>query len=77
MPIGIPGWPEFAACTASIASARMALASNAGSGAGRTTGVDTRVGTVNGAVIGEEATDQDVQSAPAALTRPRSAAAKR
>ncbi len=26
MPIGIPGWPEFAACTASIASARKALA---------------------------------------------------
>ena len=29
MPMGMPGWPEFAACTASIASARMALASNA------------------------------------------------
>jgi hypothetical protein len=26
MPIGAPGWPEFAFCTASIASARMALA---------------------------------------------------
>lgn len=25
-PIGMPGWPELAACTASIASARMALA---------------------------------------------------
>jgi hypothetical protein len=26
MPMGAPGWPEFAACTASIARARMALA---------------------------------------------------
>src|SRR5712664_1365349 len=26
MPIGIPGWPELAFCTASIASARIALA---------------------------------------------------
>ena len=26
MPIGMPGWPEFAFSTASIASARMALA---------------------------------------------------
>ena len=26
MPIGMPGWPEFAFCTASIASARIALA---------------------------------------------------
>src|SRR5690606_11538582 len=26
MPMGAPGWPEFAACTASIAKARMALA---------------------------------------------------
>jgi len=32
MPIGMPGWPDFAASTASIASARMALAS-ASSGA--------------------------------------------
>src|SRR5438067_13354922 len=29
MPIGIPGWPDFAASTASIASARMELASSA------------------------------------------------
>jgi hypothetical protein len=28
MPIGIPGWPELAACTASIANARIALAIN-------------------------------------------------
>src|ERR1700722_18636205 len=28
MPIGMPGWPELAACTASIDSARMALASS-------------------------------------------------
>src|SRR3970040_1943907 len=28
MPIGIPGCPEFARCTASIASARIALASS-------------------------------------------------
>src|SRR5262245_12994547 len=27
MPIGIPGWPEFAFCTASMLSARIALAS--------------------------------------------------
>ena len=27
MPIGMPGWPDFAASTASIASARIALAS--------------------------------------------------
>jgi hypothetical protein len=26
MPIGMPGWPELAFCTASIASARIALA---------------------------------------------------
>jgi hypothetical protein len=26
MPIGMPGWPDFAASTASIARARMALA---------------------------------------------------
>src|SRR6266542_4443640 len=26
MPIGAPGWPELACCTASIASARIALA---------------------------------------------------
>src|SRR6478752_3212649 len=26
MPIGMPGWPEFAACTASMARKRMALA---------------------------------------------------
>src|SRR5690349_14341248 len=26
MPIGMPGWPEFAACTASIDKARMAFA---------------------------------------------------
>src|SRR3546814_9969645 len=26
MPIGMPGWPELACCTASIASARIALA---------------------------------------------------
>jgi hypothetical protein len=26
MPIGAPGWPELAACTASMARARMALA---------------------------------------------------
>jgi hypothetical protein len=31
IPIGIPGWPEFAACTASIARARIALASSLGS----------------------------------------------
>src|SRR5258708_33884466 len=35
MPIGMPGWPDFAASTASIASARMALASSR-SGAGET-----------------------------------------
>ena len=34
MPIGIPGWPEFAFCTASIASARMALAISARVAAG-------------------------------------------
>src|SRR6478752_7390838 len=28
IPIGIPGWPEFAFCTASMASARSALASS-------------------------------------------------
>jgi hypothetical protein len=28
-PIGMPGWPEFAACTASMESARMALAMSA------------------------------------------------
>src|SRR5688572_2290144 len=28
MPIGMPGWPEFAFCTASMASARIALASS-------------------------------------------------
>ncbi len=26
MPMGAPGWPELACCTASMASARMALA---------------------------------------------------
>ncbi len=26
MPIGMPGWPELEACTASMASARIALA---------------------------------------------------
>src|SRR5918994_5067413 len=29
MPIGMPGWPDFAASTASMASARMELASSA------------------------------------------------
>src|SRR5687767_6979058 len=29
MPIGMPGWPDFAASTASIASARIELASSA------------------------------------------------
>ena len=29
MPIGAPGWPELACCTASIASARIALAMTA------------------------------------------------
>ena len=29
MPIGAPGWPELACCTASIARARMALAISA------------------------------------------------
>src|SRR5687768_18108132 len=29
MPIGMPGWPDLAASTASMASARMALASSA------------------------------------------------
>jgi prephenate dehydrogenase len=33
MPIGMPGWPLFAAWTASIDSARMALASSLGSAA--------------------------------------------
>ena len=28
MPIGMPGWPDFAASTASIASARIASASS-------------------------------------------------
>src|SRR5580704_3758372 len=28
MPMGIPGWPELARCTASMDSARMALASS-------------------------------------------------
>ena len=28
MPIGAPGWPEFACCTASIANARIAFAIN-------------------------------------------------
>jgi hypothetical protein len=28
IPIGMPGWPLFAACTASMESARMALASD-------------------------------------------------
>ena len=32
MPIGAPGWPELAAWTASIASARMALAIRVGIG---------------------------------------------
>jgi len=33
MPIGMPGWPEFAACTASMASARSASAiSRSGAG---------------------------------------------
>src|SRR5439155_23114503 len=53
IPIGMPGWPELAACTASIASARMALASSATSGAGLVVGVDARVGTVSGAVMAE------------------------
>src|SRR5258708_23010778 len=35
MPIGMPGWPDLAASTASIASTRMALASSR-SGAGET-----------------------------------------
>jgi hypothetical protein len=30
MPIGMPGWPEFACCTASMASARNTLASSRG-----------------------------------------------
>jgi hypothetical protein len=29
MPIGMPGWPEFAACTASMERARMALTMSA------------------------------------------------
>jgi hypothetical protein len=29
MPIGAPGWPELACCTASIAKARMAFAISA------------------------------------------------
>ena len=31
IPMGAPGWPEFACCTASIDSARMALAICCGS----------------------------------------------
>src|SRR5690606_38163172 len=34
MPIGMPGWPELAACTASMARKRMALASSRRLGVG-------------------------------------------
>ena len=51
MPMGMPGCPEFAACTASIASARMALASNVVSAIGRAALADAGVGTVKGAIM--------------------------
>jgi hypothetical protein len=53
MPIGIPGWPEFAACTASMAKARIALASSAVSAAAAGTGTAAvaRFGTVKGTVM--------------------------
>jgi hypothetical protein len=41
MPIGMPGWPEFAACTASMASARSASAISR-SGAGGIIGAAVR-----------------------------------
>ena len=51
MPIGIPGWPEFAACTASMASARIALASKTESAVAAWREAGARFGAVSGAVM--------------------------
>jgi len=51
MPIGIPGWPEFAACTASMASARIALASKTESVVAAWREAGARFGAVSGAVM--------------------------
>src|SRR4051794_41007326 len=48
MPIGMPGWPELAAWTASMARARMALASSRGSTAISSLGSAGRAGCARG-----------------------------
>ena len=50
MPIGMPGWPEFAFCTASMASARSALASSC------LVAIDSFVADENGAIATERQT---------------------
>src|SRR5215472_6419251 len=57
MPIGMPGCPELAACTASIANARMAYASRLVStvAAATASGEAARFGVVEGAVMVLEA----------------------
>src|SRR5207344_1700593 len=63
MPIGMPGWPEFACCTASIASARMALASSTRSVIGfswRTGGVGGTCAIITGGAASARFRDIDV-----------------
>src|SRR5437867_13390924 len=51
MPIGMPGCPELAAWTASIAKARIALASRAVSGPRFRVATDAESGTESGAIM--------------------------